>query len=83
MIYTHCITGIHATEIMTNTKTAIFPTTSCSSSTERRLLVFHACLLKYAHMSIVKIEDPELNIDVKLETNAASITASIKPFNPE
>lgn len=72
--YTHCNTGIQIVEITTRTTTVTRPTINNSLSV--------ACFLNLVHISIVKMVDEELNIDVNDDITAAIITDTISPAKP-
>lgn len=63
------------TEITTIMSTKALPTISNSTSVD--------CLRILVQMSIEKMVEEELKIDVREDIRAASITASISPVKPE
>ena len=67
--------GIQATLITTRTRTKERPTTNSSLSEGRPLIL--------VHMSMVKMVEEELKIEVREDISAAIITASIIPLAPE
>ena len=69
------MTGIHTIEIITRATTAILPTEIISNSVG----FFLICV----QISIVKIVDEELKIEVREDSSAAIITAIIKPDSPK
>ena len=70
----YCITGIHMTEMITINPTTTRPTIICSVS--------EGFFLNLPHISMVKIVEEELKMDVSDDINAAIITANIMPDNP-
>ena len=56
---------------------------SCSTSMSRTFLVLKALLRSKIQMSIVKIVEAELKMEVRDDMRAAIITASISPRIPE
>ena len=69
------MTGIQMTEITTRTITNARPTTSNSES--------DAFLRILVQISMVKMVDAELKMDVRDDIRAAIITANIMPRRPE
>ena len=82
LYFTHWITGIQSTDIITIPRTEDLPTISCSISTWRELLVRQALRRITAQMSIVKMVDAELKTEVSEDIRAANITDSIRPRRP-
>ena len=80
---TYCIIGTHNIEIPIKNTTNNRPTIIFSTSIFCGSITAHFFFLIFCQISIVKIVEAELNIDVREDIRAASITASIKPFNPE
>ena len=67
--------GIQATEMATRTTTAIRPTNNCSTSDGLFRIL--------DQISIAKIVEAELNIEVNVENKAANIIANIIPIKPK
>ena len=71
------------TEITINTRTKSLPTTNFSKSIKRGSIVDQDFRRILCQMSIVKIVEDELKIEVKEDINAANITANINPRRPK
>ncbi len=69
------MTGIQATEMPNKTTTKLRPTKTISTG--------EALFRTNLQMSMVKIVDAELKIDVREDINAASMTASMRPLSTE
>lgn len=68
------MTGIHMMEITTMISTKARPTIRSSTSV--------ACLRILVQMSMVKMVEEELKMEVREDIRAANITANINPDNP-
>ena len=71
----HCMTGIQMMEMITMMSTNARPTINSSTS-----LAFLRILV---HMSIEKMVEEELKMEVREDMRAANITANIIPDRPE
>ena len=70
------------TEITTKTRTKSLPTMSCSISISINDFFLKAVARIRIQMSIVKMVDAELKMEVKEDMRAAIITANIMPRRP-
>jgi len=63
--------------------TESLPTIICSNSIDFVLLPFQAFRRRQVQISIVKMVEAELKIEVKEDIKAAIITANMQPLRPE